>query len=322
MFVNEELMTVDLSQLREVFGKRLREGVLLSRYTAARVGGSARGLLEATSSDELAEFAGKLWKMGVPFVILGGGSNVLISDHGYSGVVILNRARQYKVDERSISPSVWAESGANFGLLARQVALLGLSGLEWAVGIPGTVGGAIVGNAGAHGSDIAGNLLMAEILHHFNWVSSEDIIRESWPVERMEYAYRSSLLKSQPGKAVVLSAMLALETSTIEQVQARIEEFTSLRKRTQPPGASMGSMFKNPAGDYAGRLIDAAGLKGTRIGDAEISQLHANFFMNKGRASAKDIFRLIQFVHRTVLKRFGVDLELEIELIGDFTELE
>ena len=322
MFIDKELMTVDLSQLHEVFGKRLREGDLLSRYTAARVGGPANGLLEATSSNELAEFASKLWKMGVPFVILGGGSNVLISDHGYGGVVILNRARHFYVDEGSISPSVWAESGANFGMLARQVALRGLAGLEWAVGIPGTVGGAVVGNAGARGSDMAGNLLMAEILHRFNWVSGEDFIRESWPVERMEYVYRGSLLKGQPGKAVVLSAMLGLEKSTMEQVQARIEEFTTLRKRTQPPGASMGSMFKNPPGDYAGRLIDAAGLKGIRIGDAEISQLHANFFINKGQASAKDIFGLIQFVHQTVLKRFDVDLELEIELIGDFTGLE
>ena len=321
MFIEKELMTVDLGLLREVFGERLREGVLLSRFTAARVGGPADGLLEATSSDELSEFVSKLWKMGVPLVILGGGSNVLISDRGYSGVVILNRARRFEVNDKSISPSVWVESGVNIGMLARQVALLGLAGLEWAVGIPGTVGGAVVGNAGAHDSDMAGNLLMAEILHQFDRESDEGFIREQWVVERLEYTYRNSLLKAEPGKAVVLSATLGLKKSSPEEVQARIEEFSTQRKRTQPPGASIGSMFKNPPGDYAGRLIEAAGLKGTRIGNAEISQLHANFFINHGQASAKDIFKLIQFAHQTVLKRFGVDLELEIELVGDFTDL-
>jgi UDP-N-acetylmuramate dehydrogenase len=185
-----------------------------------------------------------------------------------------------------------------------------LSGLEWAAGIPGTLGGAVVGNAGAFGGELSGNLLLAEILHPKGC--------ENWPVERFEYAYRSSLLKQQPGQRVVLSASLALQHSTPEAVQARMNEFTERRHQTQPPGASMGSMFKNPPGDAAGRLIDLAGLKGTRIGDAQISTLHGNFFINHGQATAVDIYQLIDLARSQVARKLGVNLELEIECLGDW----
>ncbi len=138
---------------------------LLGRYTAARVGGVADALLEVVSSEELLQACRLLWQQDFPFVILGGGSNVLVSDAGLRGVVLINRARDIAFNETAQPPTIWVESGANFGGLARQAAARGLSGLEWAAGIPGTVGGAVVGNAGAHGSDMAGNLLVAEILH-------------------------------------------------------------------------------------------------------------------------------------------------------------
>jgi UDP-N-acetylenolpyruvoylglucosamine reductase len=146
------------------FGDHLQYDVLLARYTAARLGGRADILLEVHSAHELADAVGVCWKHDLPFVILGGGSNVLVSDTGVRGLVILNRARQIRFDEQVDPPTVWAESGANFGALARQAAQRGLAGLEWAAGIPGTLGGAVFGNAGAHGSEISGNLL-AEILH-------------------------------------------------------------------------------------------------------------------------------------------------------------
>jgi UDP-N-acetylmuramate dehydrogenase len=177
----------------------------------------------------------------------------------------------------------------------------------------------VVGNAGAHGGDIAGNLKSAEILQHTG--------RETWLVERMEFSYRSSILKRvgqdlhqgsrQPGH-VVLSALLKLEHSTRDVVQARIDKLVAYRRQTQPPGASMGSMFKNPPGDYAGRLIEAAGLKGARMGEAQISDLHANFFVNRGMATAADIFRLLRLAQATVLEKFGIQLEPEIELVGDW----
>lgn len=310
--------------LREAFPGGLQENAPLARFTSARLGGPADALLEVNSSEELMDACLRLWSLQMPFVIMGGGSNMLVSDAGVRGVVLINRAREVRFDLGSTPPKVWTESGANLGLLARQAAAHGLAGLEWAVGIPGTVGGAVVGNAGAHGGDMAGNLLVAEILHRIHG-------KEDWTVDRLEYQYRSSILKRravqasgnvaqsrQAPEAIVLAAVLRLERGDPDQIQARIEAFTAQRRRTQPPGASMGSMFKNPPGDYAGRLIDAAGLKGFRIGDAQISDLHANFFINRGQATAADVYRLIQLAQRAVYEKFGVQLELEIELVGDW----
>lgn len=343
MSKTKQKFKIELESLQAVFGKRIRFGVSLARYTSARIGGLADGFITVESVEELVEVITRLWEMNVPFILLGGGSNVLISDKGVRGVVVHNRARQIRFDQRADPPTVWSASGANFGVIARQAALRGLAGLEWAAGIPGTVGGAVIGNAGAHGGDVAGNLVLAEILHREvvgvpakNGTQPEmKIHREGWPVERWEYSYRDSILKRDQGsringvsatsvmlyaglKTVVLSAVLRLEQSTPQIVQSRVDEFVAYRQRTQPPGASMGSMFKNPPGDYAGRLIEAAGLKGTRIGHAGISPLHGNFFINYGNATSDEIWGLIQLAKRTIVAKFGVILELEIELIGNW----
>ena len=307
---------VDLDLLRAAFGERLQEGVPLARYTAARLGGAADALLEAGDAQNLAALIEFCWRQAIPFALLGGGSNVLVSDAGVRGLVILNHARQVVFEEQDQVPLVWAELGANFGLVARQAAQRGLAGLEWAAGIPGTLGGAIYGNAGAHGKEMNANLRVAEILHHDR--STGSIVRETWPVEKFEYAYRSSILKREPGEIVVLAAVLHLERSTAQAVQEKVDEYVAYRKRTQPPGASLGSIFKNPPGDYAGRLIEAAGLKGTRIGGAEISPVHANFFINREQARAADIYALIEMARGQVAKKFGVTLELEIELMGEW----
>ncbi len=309
-----------LLRLRLVFGERLRITAPLAAYTAARVGGAADVLLEVRSTTELSRAVELLWEEGIPYVILGGGSNVLVSDAGVRGVVLLNRARKVRFNLKHEPPLVWAESGANLGLMARQAALRGLAGLEWAAGIPGTLGGAIVGNAGAHGGEMANNLVVAEILQQMTDMQANVPQLQEWPAERFAFSYRSSLLKRQPGQAVVLTATLRLELSTPEAVQAKMEEFLRYRRQTQPPGASMGSMFKNPPGDYAGRLIEAAGLKGLRVGEAQISPLHANFFINQGKATAMDIYSLIQRARQAVAEKFGVNLELEIELIGEWPD--
>ncbi|MFZ6027097.1 MAG: UDP-N-acetylmuramate dehydrogenase [Chloroflexota bacterium] len=304
--------TTPLHPLRATFGERLQRDVPLARYTAARIGGPADFLLVANTANDLANIAIQMWKLGWPFVVIGSGANILVSDAGVRALVIVNRARQVLLQHGAEPPTVWAESGANLGHLARQTVPLGLSGLEWAAGIPGTVGGAVVGNAGAHDSDTAQSLLMAEILHR----SNKKITRERWTPEQLKMGYRTSLLKQNPGKDVVLSALFCLKHSTPEAVQSKIDEFTQKRQRTQPPGASIGSIFKNPADHFAGQLIEAAGLKGTRIGDAEISPLHANFFINHGKASANDIYQLIQLAHQKVLDTSGINLALEVELIG------
>jgi UDP-N-acetylmuramate dehydrogenase len=316
--VSPGLQTINLRPIREVFNDRVQLEAPLARYTAARLGGPAEALIEANSVQELVEVVGLCWKHQTPFVILGGGTNILISDAGIRGLVIINRARQVNFDEQANPPTVWAESGANFGLLARQAAQYGLAGLEWAGGIPGTVGGAVIGNAGAYGGDIAGNLILANILHPVG--SGQTVVpqRDEWSVDRFGYAYRSSILKGRPGGVVVLSALLRLENSIPQAVQAKLDEFVEYRRRTQPPGAGLGSIFKNPPSDYAGRLIEAAGLKGARKGDVEISELHANFFINGGQARAADFYALIQLARQTVSEKFGVNLELEIELLGNW----
>jgi UDP-N-acetylmuramate dehydrogenase len=302
-----------MNVIRARFGTHLQENVPLAHYTTARVGGPADALVPVNSAEELARTVEQVWELGVPYMILGGGSNVLVSDRGIRELVILNRARNIRIDTKNAPLNAWAESGANLGSLARQTALRGMSGLEWASTIPGTVGGAVYGNAGAHGGDIAGSLMLAEILHPQSG-------RNWWPVEQMGYQYRNSTLKLNDNQAVILSAKLKLVQSTPEAVQAKIDNFSEQRRNTQPPGASMGSMFKNPNGEAAGRLIDQAGLKGRTIGGAEISPIHANFFVNHGSASAQDIWGLIQIAQATVAEKAGVQLELEIERIGDWDQ--
>ena len=299
-----------LDVLHIKFGDRVQENISLAPYTSARIGGLADILLTANSADELVEIMTVIWGQGLPYVILGGGSNVLVSDKGVRGVVVLNRAKEVKFYNGD-QPKVWVESGVVFSNLANRCASKGLSGLEWAATIPGTVGGAVVGNAGAFGSDISGSLIVAEVLTKNG--------RAQWPVEKMEYGYRTSVLKGSSGKAIVLSAELRLKNATKDSVSVKIGQFSERRKATQPPGASMGSMFKNPYGDHAGRLIEAVGLKGTRIGNAEISPLHGNFFVNHGETKASDIRALIELVQKKVAEKFGVKLELEVELIGDWS---
>jgi len=303
------MMTLPRSALHEVFGERMQENVPLAPYTSARIGGPADALVTVSSADELADTVSRLWQLDVSYVILGGGSNVLVSDRGIRGLVVLNKAKGVRFDVGS-KPKVRAEAGVVFANLARRAASHGLSGLEWAAAVPGTVGGAVYGNAGAFGGDMAGSLIQTELL--------TDTGRETWPVEKMEYAYRSSVLKRGTLKFVVLWADLRLEHSTKEEVSAKITQFSTRRKETQPPGASMGSMFKNPPGDFAGRLIEEAGMKGTRIGNAEISPVHANFFINHGQTKAEDVRTLVRLAQEAVTKKFGIELEPEIEFVGEW----
>jgi UDP-N-acetylmuramate dehydrogenase len=303
------VITPPIDVLYARLGDKVRENVSLAPYTSARIGGPADVLITADSADELARTIKLLWKLDLEYIMLGGGSNVLVSDRGVRGVVVLNRAKGVRFHNGD-QPSVTAESGVIFSNLANRCAAKGLGGLEWAATVPGTIGGAVYGNAGAFGGDTAGDLIWAELLTENG--------REKYTVEQMGYGYRTSILKRAGLDAVVLAAELRLTNSTKEEVTVRIEQFGAHRKSTQPPGASMGSMFKNPNGDYAGRLIEAAGLKGTRIGNAEISPLHGNFFINHANTKADDIRALIELVQKTVKETQGVDLELEIELIGEW----
>jgi UDP-N-acetylmuramate dehydrogenase len=303
------VLTRPIDILYAKLGDKVKENVSLAPYTSARIGGPADILITAESADELARIIKLLQKQEIDYLMLGGGSNVLVSDRGVRGVVVLNRAKGVRFHNGE-EPSVTAESGVIFSNLANRCAAKGFAGLEWAATVPGTIGGAVYGNAGAFGGDITGNLIWAELLTENG--------REKYTAEQMSYGYRTSILKRGELDAVVLAAELRLRNSTKEEVTTSIEQFGAHRKATQPPGASMGSMFKNPNGDYAGKLIEAAGLKGTRIGNAEVSPLHGNFFINHGTTTAEDIRALIQLVMKTVKEKQGVDLDLEIELVGEW----
>ncbi|GAB4501372.1 MAG: UDP-N-acetylmuramate dehydrogenase [Anaerolineales bacterium] len=284
-------------------------GVILAPYTSARIGGPADWLVTISSAEMLALAAQSCWQAGLPFTLLGGGSNLLVSDKGIRGVVILNRAKALEFLPGE-TPAVRAESGVIFSNLAHRAAAQNFGGLEWAATVPGTVGGAVYGNAGAFGGDVARDLLRVEV--------QTPTDRAWWPVEVLGYGYRTSVFKRHAAQAVILTAEFRLKNGPAQEIQTTIDQFSARRKATQPPGASMGSMFKNPPGDHAGRLIEAAGLKGKRIGNAEISAVHANFFINHGQTRAADIRALIDLAQTTVLQKFGIALELEVELVGEW----
>ncbi len=315
MSVNTAVSEMTREQFREVFGETLKVNEPLSRFTSARVGGPAEMFLTVHSADDLHHAVDMAYSQKIPYFVLGGGSNILVADTGISGLVIHNRARKVSFRHNGVNVVCTAESGMNLSSLSRQCIAKGLSGLEWAVGVPGTIGGAVVGNAGAHGGDINGILLSATI-----WEPGRGI--RVYANDEMQYEYRDSILKKDQHKArtrrVVLAADLQLTPESVDVLTARADAFTTRRKQTQPGGASMGSMFKNPDNYYAGYLIETAGLKGFQVGNAQISEQHANFFVSDGDTTAEDIRSLIAEAWNSVREQFGVEMELEVELVGDW----
>jgi UDP-N-acetylmuramate dehydrogenase len=282
------------------FEAHLRKDEPLARYTAARLGGKADWLyLAKTSTEDLVEVVSTAWKLGMPVRVLGAGANVLVSDQGVRGLVVINGITEVEVgnwhDRRNLS----ATAGTSLTVLARRCAAFGLSGMEWSVGVPGSVGGAVVNNAGAHGGV------------------------QRYTADDLQYAYRTSMLKAREDRRfLVLLATLCLIPDDPDAIQERMTEYNAYRKRTQPQGASLGSIFKNPPGDYAGRLIELAGLKGHSIGSVQVSPVHANFFVNTGgsQGSASDYYALVKHVQNVVHETCGVHLEPEIEFVGEWDD--
>jgi len=300
-----------LQELRNRFGGIIQENVLLSNFTTMNVGGPADALIVAHSANQLADTIQTMWKLRIPFVVLGSGSNLLVSDKGIRGVAIINHAHNIKIDTHHDPITVWAESGALMVNIGKKLILRGLSGMEWAATIPGTVGGAVYGNAGAFGKETCRNLVSADVLHKIHG-------RDIWDCDRFEYSYRSSNIKRNSEKAIVLSATFSVEQGDMDEVKEKMSSYKKRRAKIQPPGPSVGSVFRNPINDKAGRLIEAVGLKGRKIGGGIISPKHANFIINLGGAKAQDIFDLIIIAQDQVLKEFGVSLVPEIELIGEW----
>lgn len=304
------MLTV-LSKLASTLGDRLTRDMPLARFTAARLGGPADWLYIARNdADELVAVVRAAWADDVPVRVIGGGANVLVSDAGFRGLIVINKiARIDAAGENLLRVS----AGTPLTHLARECVARGLRGFEWAVAVPGTVGGAVINNAGAHGGAMTDTVVEITVV--------EPDREHVWLQADLDYGYRHSTLKSRPDrKYLVKDALLRFTPDDPAAISARMDEYNAYRKRTQPPGASLGSVFKNPSGDYAGRLIEAAGLKGHRIGSAQVSPVHANFFLNDGgTANAADYYALVRFVQQTVAALSGVMLEPEIEFIGAFS---
>jgi UDP-N-acetylmuramate dehydrogenase len=303
-----------MSQLAALRRVEIEQNAPLAKYTAARMGGSAEWLYVTRAQDtldDLIEVVTTAWSENLPVRITGGGANILVSDKGVRGLVAVNHITHIDFGAWHDGRNVAVTSGTGLLMLARQCATRGLTGMEWAVGVPGTVGGAIVNNAGAHGTEMAQRVADVVVL--------EPSGVKLYSNAELDFAYRYSALKAREDKRfLVLLATLALKPAKPDMIQHKMAEFNTYRKRTQPPGASLGSIFKNPPGDYAGRLIETCGLKGHTIGSAQVSPVHANFFINVGNATASDYYALIRHVQATVHHKTGIELELEVELVGEW----
>jgi len=278
----------------------------MSSHTSLRVGGPADIWIMPHNVDNLCSALRTLHEQKVPITVIGRGTNLLVAEAGVRGAVI-SLSKLDKVD--FAGEQVRAQAGVSLAKLAKMTAKRGLSGLESLAGIPGTVGGAVAMNAGAYGSNMAS---IVEQVHMVNFNGHEQHADRA----EMEFGYRTSVLNKCPNLAVV-EVLLNLRADTSNAVKERMIEFARKRARTQPLGQpSCGSVFKNPPGDYAARLIQECGLKGVSKGGATISPRHANFIVTGPGARAQDVMDLIEMARQTVAQRFGVWLELEVQLLG------
>ena len=285
----------------------------LSRHTTFGIGGPADAYVVAGDAKQLAHIVLACREHDAPCFVLGSGSNILVGDGGIRGVVIENRARALTGPEPDGRGGLIfrAESGASFAGVARSLARKGIAGLEWASGIPGTLGGAVVYNAGAYGG------CLADVLRSISIVNGTGATKEL-PAEGLELVYRGSVFtRGQFRDRVVLSAEFALWPGETEALMQRVQELDVRRLAAQPRGRNAGSIFKNAPQHPAWRIIDQVGLRGHRIGDAQISDKHCNFFLNVGQARAADVKALIDLVRERARAQFAVELELEVGLVGE-----
>ncbi len=308
-------MSVDLARaeamLRAACGERLRTEVVLAPFTTFRVGGPSALFLEAASEADLRAVAAAVRATGLPVLVLGRGSNLLVSDRGFPGLALRlgSGFRWVEVDGEEIR----AGAGMALPALAGVALQHGLAGLEWAVAVPASLGGAVRMNAGAHGVEIADVLRTAEV---FDLIAGERVVLRA---EEAGFRYRGSSL---PDPGVVVAATVRLRRGDPAQIRARMDEIREWRRRHQPLAEpSCGSVFKNPPNDAAARLIDEAGLKGHAVGGAQVSTKHANFIVTRPGARAEDVAALICEIQERVAERTGVLLPPEVHLVGAFDHL-
>lgn len=280
----------------------------MSRHTTFRVGGAAKCLIKVNNKEQMKKLIPYLHMTGQNFFILGNGSNLLVGDKGYSGILV-------KLGEGMESVTVEGErmkisAGTLLSKAASAARENELTGMEFASGIPGTVGGAIVMNAGAYGGEMKQIVESVEVMN----MEGEILVLDN---DTMEFGYRKSVIKSRP--FIVLETVLRLQKGKQEEISSKMEELSRLRREKQPlEYASAGSTFKRPEGYFAGKLIMDAGLRGFSIGGAKVSEKHCGFIVNSGNATAADIREVIDEVQKCVKAKFGVTLEREVIYLGDF----
>jgi UDP-N-acetylmuramate dehydrogenase len=299
----------DLAQERGLEG-RLIHNEPLWKHTSYRIGGPADFYVRVEKQEQLCGWIKLARELEKPYLIMGRGTNLLVADNGFRGLVVANRCQHFTWNAES--HTVHAEAGAPFALLAQQTAKHGSAGLEWAIGIPGTVGGAIVNNAGAYDGAVA------DVVSRVTILDPRGQIR-GLTLEELKLDYRTSRFREQEscGEAI-LSTDFTLTPESTKVLAERMARYDALRQAGQPRKASAGSVFKNAPGLSAGQLIEQAGLKGRTIGNAQVSPRHANFIVNLGAAKANDVLRLIELVKEEIWEQFAVELELEIELVGEW----
>ncbi|HEY5639594.1 MAG TPA: UDP-N-acetylmuramate dehydrogenase [Dehalococcoidia bacterium] len=305
--MNDEL-TAELGRIAPV-----KRDEPMSRHVTFGVGGPADLFMTVRSEDELREAFVTAKRHGVPVYIFGSGSNVLVGDGGIRGLVIDNQhAAIGEPWENGVGPRVGAGSGVSFATLARRLATAGYGGVEWACGIPGSLGGAVVSNAGAYGHSLRDVLISARL------TDAEGKISEL-SADQLELGYRKSALASGTiGESAVLSVEVRLKTVEAAALKEMIRRYDEQRKSAQPTGQNCGSVFKNPPDRAAWEYVDAAGLRGHRIGNAQFSELHSNFILNLGGATAKDITSLIELAQAKIREQAGVEMTPEVAFVGEF----
>jgi UDP-N-acetylmuramate dehydrogenase len=302
-----------VTELRQIVGLKLRLSEPLARYTSMKIGGPADLFIAVETPDALASALALLRRHDTPVCLLGNGSNVLISDRGLRGAALHLTGDFRKATWLEEGDFIRVRVGAAYPVtqLVREAARKGYAGLEFAEGIPGSVGGALVMNAGAYGSEFEAIIERVEA----TMADGQSVV---FARAQMTFTYRDSHL---PDGTVVTGVTLRLRKSEPTEVTSKLRELVRKRKNSQPSGLpNSGSMFRNPPGDYAGRLIEAAGLKGKRFGQAQIAERHANFIVNLGGAKADEVRQLMELARAEVRRQFDVELVAEVKLLGEWAK--
>lgn len=284
----------------------------MSGHTTFKIGGPAEVIIEPPGEKQLTAVVKMLKRFKVPYFVMGNGSNILVGDKGIRGAVIkisssMSKCREDEEEENILH----AESGIKLSKLANTALNNGLSGFEFAAGIPGTLGGAVCMNAGAYGGE------MKDVIKDVTFIDTSDCSIHTIPVQECDFGYRTS--RFLKGDLIVTGAAISLEPGNEELIRAKMDDLAQRRRSKQPlDKPSAGSTFKRPEGYFAGTLIQDAGLKGFQIGGAQVSDKHAGFVVNVGGATAKDVRELIDYVKKDVKQKYGVELEPEVKFVGEF----